>query len=273
MKILLNGRPCQPDGLYNRGLLYGDGLFTTLAVHATRPLLAELHRARLERGCRRLGLCFPGHAVLEQELQQACQGLQQGVLRLQLCRASEASGGGYRPPPGAETIRILSVHPWRSPATTGAILRLCRVRLAHQPFLAGIKHLNRLEQVLAAAECLEPDIDEGLMLDEQGYMVEGTHSNLFLIEGRCLYTPPLYGCGVAGVMREAIFASASRLQLLPVVTPLLPARLYTADEVFISNSLIGVRPVLKVDGRICRQGEHWSRLRQALVASNAVVPA
>lgn len=243
-------------------------------MHDGRPLLLRRHLERLERGCRRLGMVFPGAKLLTQEVKAACQGWQQeGILKLLLCR-SLTEAGGYGPGSGGTVVRILSLHPWRPVRRvvleTGIALRTCAIRLSAQPRLAGIKHLNRLEQVLAAAEIA--DSDEGLMLNEQGQVVEGTRSNLFIIERGRLHTPPLYTCGVAGVMRETILDLASSQRLLPIVTSLKPERLSVADEVFITNSLIGVVPVASVDGRACTSGHAWAGFRQALIETKAVVP-
>lgn len=274
MNTWIDGHPCHRHALYNRGLLYGDGLFETLAIHGGRPLLLRRHLERLERGCRRLDMVFPGASLLTREIELACRGWQQGILKLLLCRAL-TEAGGYGPEPGGAVVRILSLRPWRAVSRVvleaGAVLKTCTIRLSAQPRLAGIKHLNRLEQVLAATEIA--DSYEGLMLDEQEQVVEGTRSNLFIIKHGRLQTPPLYRCGVAGVMREKILDMAPSQHLLPIVTPLTLERLLVADEVFIANSLIGVVPVASVDGQACNRGRSWAGLRQALVEARAVVSA
>ena len=276
MNTWIDGHPSHRNtqALYNRGLLYGDGLFETLAVYAGQALLVRRHLERLERGCRRLGMVFPGIGLLTREMQEVCQGRQEGVLKLLLCRAF-GEPGGYQPEPAGVVVRILSLHPWRpvrqAMLAAGAVLRTCAIRLGMQPWLAGIKHLNRLEQVLAAVETAGSD--EGLMLDTHGRVVEGVRSNLFIVERGHLYTPPLYDCGVAGVMRETVLDLARGQGLVPVVAPLLPVRLPAAEEVFIANSLIGVVPVASVDGQDCRRGRTWDGFRQALVEAGAVVPA
>ena len=127
-------------------------------------------------------------------------------------------------------------------------MRICKMRLGQNPALAGLKTLNRLEQVLARAEWSDPDISEGLMLDVKENLVEGTISNLFLVQGERLSTPDLGNCGVSGVMREVVMQQASCLGLSLSEENLTLQDLASADGIFLSNSLIGIWPVREVDG-------------------------
>ena len=178
----IDGVPAEALPATDRGLQYGDGLFETLALRAGRIVLLKQHLDRLQEGCERLGMAMPDRELLRRELSAAASDQSDAVLKLMLTRGS--GGRGYRPPSEAKPRRILFLHPWPSyPAAwgeQGIRLHLCRTRLAHQPQLAGIKHLNRLEQVLARAEWDEADgFQEGLMLDLDGAVVEGTMSNVF----------------------------------------------------------------------------------------------
>jgi 4-amino-4-deoxychorismate lyase len=179
-------------------------------------------------------------------------------------------GGGYRVPEKVVPRRILQLHPWPDfpPAAgeAGVAVRLCATRLCHNPQLAGIKHLNRLEQVLARREWDEPQIGEGLLLDVDGRLVEGTMSNLFLVREQLLLTPDLRRCGVAGIMRSIILEQAERQSLRAEIRALDSADLLAADEVFLCNSLIGIWPVRAVDGRPYRKGAVTIRLQQLLQA-------
>ena len=126
-------------------------------------------------------------------------------------------------------------------------MHVCRQRLSHSPALAGIKHLNRLEQVLAATEWDRAIADEGLMLDNTGAVIEGTVSNIFILRNETLLTPLLDHCGVAGVMRDFIIRKLSANTLLSVRQMRLTIDdLLTADAVFICNSILGVWPVHSV---------------------------
>jgi 4-amino-4-deoxychorismate lyase len=143
-------------------------------------------------------------------------------------------------------------------------VRLCRLRLGQNTVLAGIKHLNRLEQVLARGEWDDDGIMEGLLLDGEERLVEGTMSNLFLIRDRILMTPELIRCGVAGILRTVVMELAAGVPLPVQVTPLGLDDLREADEVFLTNSLIGIWPVIAVDDRPYRRGALTCRLQELL---------
>lgn len=192
----------------------------------------------------------PREHQLVAEAHSLSQGIDRAVLKLILTRGE--GGRGYRPPSPAHPRRILRLTPWpdypEGWRSAGVRVRYCQTRLGHQPLLAGLKHLNRLEQVLARSEWSETDVAEGLMLDIDGRVVEGTQTNLFaLLEGR-LVTPPLERCGVAGVVRRLVLESARALGLRVVEEELDPARLATAETCFLTSSLVGIWPVTEVAG-------------------------
>jgi len=251
----------------DRGLCYGDGLFETVAVADGQPLYWERHRHRLAEGCARLGLPVPGK-VLDAEAAGLCAGRERAVLRVTLTRGE--GGRGYEPPRPAAPTRVLSLLPWpQRPGhwrSQGVRVVLCRQRLAQNPTLAGLKHLNRLEQVLARAEWDDEDIAEGLMLDPSGRLVEGTMSNLFLVRDGCLRTPELSCCGVAGIIRSVILELADTLNIPRQVNRLELSDLAAADEVFLTNSVIGLWPVSRIDGRALAVGPLTRRLASALSA-------
>jgi 4-amino-4-deoxychorismate lyase len=235
----------------DRGLQYGDGLFETIAMAHGEPLLWERHMARLEVGERRLGLPQENKARLHQEVLRVAGDRSPAVVKIILTRG--AGGRGYRPPVYPQVTRILSLHPWpRYPAqwfTQGIRLRICSTHLSRNHRLAGIKHLNRLEQVLARQEWDDPNIPEGLMLDETQHVIEGTQSNLFVLKGRRLITPDLSGCGVAGVVRELVLEVAAGLKLTTQIRAITLDELQRADALFITNSLLGICPVAVLENR------------------------
>lgn len=239
----------------DRGLAYGDGLFETMrVVHGAIPLL-ERHLARLADGCARLGIAPP--PAIARELAEACVGVGDGVAKLVLTRGAGARG--YAPPAGSRATRVLTIAPLAAwPAhhyARGIAVRLCDTRLALQPALAGMKHLNRLEQVLARAEWREAAIAEGLMLDTAGRLVAATAANVYAVVGGVLATPALDRAGVAGVARSVI------LDTVPVaVRDMLPGELEQADEVFVSNALRGVVPVRACGALAWRVGPVARRL-------------
>jgi 4-amino-4-deoxychorismate lyase len=264
--VVINGQAIDGISSLDRGLLYGDGVFETIAVEDGRPRFWLRHLARLNSGCERLGIPQPqGRRLLEESL-AVISGVDRGVLKILVTRG--CTGRGYRPPSDAIPTRIIQLHPWPddtgSHSGSGVRVRLCRQRLGHNPALAGIKHLNRLEQVLARGEWDDPGIHEGLLLDGDDRLVEGTMSNLFLIRNRVLLTPDLSRCGVAGILRTVVMELAARVPLPLQVRALGLDDLREADEVFLTNSLIGIWPVNAVDDRPYRRGALTRRLQQLL---------
>lgn len=265
----IDGRPADCLPLPDRGLDYGDGLFETCAVIDGRVELLDAHLDRLALGCERLGLPMPERALLAAEMGELASGRPAAVLRLQLIRGS--GGRGYAPPQAAEVRRLLTLSPWPEGLVRfdgrGARLCTCTLRLAPQPALAGIKHLNRLEQVLAAREIQAMGCDEGLLLDTEGHVIEGTRSNLFLITGEgTLVTPDLSRCGVAGVMRRALIACCAAAGIACAVRPVSLEELDAAAGLLLTNSLVGLRPVAELDGRRLSLPPLADRLREGLQA-------
>lgn len=238
---------CAP--VSDRGLAYGHGIFETLEATDGRLPHWPRHWRRLTEGCRRLHLRVPVEAELLSELQQAIPADGRHVVKL-VYTAGDGERG-YRMP-SAQTPRLLSeVRPWpahpASHALKGVAVRLCRTRLPYDPHLAGIKHLNRLHQVLARAEWDDDAIAEGLLTDSDGHLIEGTMSNLFWIEGDRLLTPALGRCGVAGIMRERILDWAQTNAVETSIETLEPERLLRADGALLCNSLIGIWPVRRIE--------------------------
>ena len=244
MHSWVDGQPADSVPLKDRGLAYGDGLFETIAVKAGQSVLLDRHLLRLEEGCRRLAF-IADHGLIRNEVQAYAAALGSGVLKLILTRGDSLRGYGVNP--GAPMRRILQGSPPASypqtHGTDGIRLFPCATRLAEQPLLAGLKHLNRLEQVIARAEWQDAEHAEGLMLDISGRVVEGVFSNLFLVSNGLLLTADLTRCGVAGVMRAEILAQAQALNVPVAVADITPEQLQQADEVFMCNSVYGIWPV------------------------------
>ncbi len=249
--VLVNGRRRDCVLVADRGLQYGDGLFETLAVRGGEPLLWERHLIRLGKGCERLGIALPEPRILLDEARTLSRDHARAVLKIIVTRG--VGGRGYRPPRGAEqepSTRIIALHPWpeypAAYAADGITLRVCQTRLGSNRALAGLKHLNRLEQVLARAEWDDPDIPEGLMLDQNGDVIAGTMSNLFMVREGRLYTPGLDECGVAGIMRGLTLEWAAEQGVPVQITQLALESLRTADEIFVTNSIAGLWPVRRL---------------------------
>jgi 4-amino-4-deoxychorismate lyase len=246
MRCWVNGIADPAVSAADRGLQYGDGLFETMSVRQGRIVLLERHLARLARGCERLGIDGIPAAQLRRELQRAADEPDVGVVKLIVTRGVQDRG--YRPDPASVPTRIVTAYPapaypvdW---ARAGVRLHVCALRLSEQPRLAGLKHLNRLEQVLARQEWAERVAQEGLLLDAASRVIGGTMSNVFArIDGQ-LVTPSLERCGVAGVMREAVLELAASRGIACQQRDLQFAELLRAREVFVTNALIGVWPVV-----------------------------
>jgi 4-amino-4-deoxychorismate lyase len=245
--ILVDGAANDRLAVDDRGLAFGDGVFRTLQWRDGRPCLWPWQFACLARDAARLGLAVPDEALLLAELGQACAGLARAVVKITLTRGRGPRG--YAIPSRAAATRIVAAHAWsgypEQHARDGIALTWCALRLGLQPRLAGIKHLNRLENVLARSE-LDASYQEGLLCDSDGTVVEGTLSNLFVLRAGRWQTPLLDRCGVAGALRAWVMAR------LPVEeTRLRPDDLAQSDLLFVCNSLAGIWPVASLDGR------HW----------------
>jgi 4-amino-4-deoxychorismate lyase len=265
--IWVNGAPADAVSALERGLHYGDGLFETMACIGGRVRFLELHLARLARGCAQLNIAGPDPAALARELGSLGAGPARCILKLILTRGP-ALARGYAYPQGQAPTRIVLRYPWAGPAVepaAGVRVRIARLRLAENPALAGIKHLNRLEQVLARAEWDDPEVAEALLFSRSGALISGTMSNVFLVRGASVLTPRLDVCGVAGVMREVVMAVA-RDCAIPVQEAVLGAAdLDAAQEMFLTSSLTGIRRVGEIEGRILA-GDTVSRRLQAALA-------
>jgi len=257
---LVNGEPAESIPADDRGLNYGDGVFRTLAIRSGRAAMWRRHYAKLSSDCNALGIVPPAESALLADIRHVSSRMPECALRITVTRGS--GGRGYALPAEVKPRRIVSAsHLPRYPdhfASRGVTVRYCEQRLAAQPALAGIKHLNRLENVLARAEWTDPGIAEGLMCDSNGHVIEGTRCNLFLVEGDALVTPDLSQCGVAGVTRDAVLNAASRNGMPCRIESVSTDRLASAGEIMLVNSIIGVWPVAHLDAH------EWRRFPVAL---------
>jgi len=262
LAALVNGEESPSVSVLDRGLHFGDGIFETIAIKEGAPLLWSRHLSRLQIGASRLGITLPSGSVLANWTAQVCRDRESAVLKLIVTRG--IGGRGYRSVSTTSTVLVL-VYAWPdypASARNGVRVRFCDSPLAHQPLLAGMKHLNRLEQVLARAEWGE-EFAEGLMLDPAGYVIEGTMSNVFVVIGEELRTPGLTDCGVEGVMRGLVLDTARAW--LPVrVMPIEREDVMRAEELFLTNSLIGVWPITELASRKMEVGPITRRLQATL---------
>jgi 4-amino-4-deoxychorismate lyase len=267
--ILVNGAAADSLPVLDRGLQFGDGVFRTLAVSGGRPLNWVNHHARLSADCRALGLSCPESELLAAEIAAVAPG--EASVKIIVTRG--VAGRGYAIPEKAGTSRVVAAFdpPAYDPrlAVEGVRVRLCTLRLAFQPRLAGVKSLNRLENVLARGEWRDRAVHEGLLCDSEGRVIEGTMANVFVVRQGRLVTPRLDRCGVAGAQRDRVRQLAASLDENCDEVDLGIDDVMKADEVFLTNSLIRLWPVREIDGRAFRPGPVARVIREAILAQEA----
>jgi 4-amino-4-deoxychorismate lyase len=250
---LVNGEPVVVVSVFDRGLNYGDGVFETILCCNNKLTLWSLHLERLYRGLARLNIVLEPSVIEGHKdkllAQVSVDGLNSnGLLKIIVTRG--VGGRGYAPSDSAPTV-ILTwfATPINSApsAEYGVNARLCTTKLSRNAQLAGIKHLNRLEQVLAAQELQTTSVDEGLLLDTENNVIEAISKNIFLIKNNTLYTPLLTYSGVKGVMREHIINTiAPALNIVLIEQDITASQLTEFDEGFVCNSVQGLWPLKSI---------------------------
>lgn len=261
-EALVDGRPADSVPVDDRGLLYGDHLFETVAFVRGRAPLWDLHMARLLRDARRLLMPAPAPELLAAECARLVEGHRQAVVRVTITRGS--GGRAYEPSADPAPRRILVRRPWPSGLAVarrdGIVMHTSPVRLARGGPLAGIKHGNRLEQVLAAEQARRSGVDEAVLLDADGRVVEAIAGNLvLLVDGETL-TPDLSAAGVAGVGLRAL---GCRLGAKLIEQAIDADVLHRAEGLMVINSVAGIRPARVLDDReltIAEPCRRWQRL-------------
>jgi 4-amino-4-deoxychorismate lyase len=264
--MLINGEPGELIAAADRAVQYGDGLFETIRCEQGAPRWLERHLARLARGCARLTIPPPDRAQLEGEVRALAAGAARGLVKIIYTRGVSATRG-YAPRGAPQPTRIVSWHPWPDRPShwqAGFRAALATLQLGENPAIAGIKHLNRLEQVLAALEAEALEVDEVLLASPSGDLVCGGMSNLFLIESERLITPPLERCGIEGIMRGLVIEAAVKVGLQVAIEPVTTARLLRAGSVFLTNVRLGLQCVHWLAGRALVADPRIARLQEQL---------
>jgi len=236
--------------LWDRGLHYGDGVFRTFPLRCGKIPFFERQLQKLQDDCQSLAITPPALDFLRAKVLGAIAHLDNAVIKIIVTRG--IGQRGYAPSVSQGPNIFVLTSPLADYAVKwqqGISLRLCQLRLSKQPKTAGIKHLNRLEQVLARAEWHDPSIDEGLLLDENELAIEGVMSNLFVWDGQQLITPLLQHCGVKGLMRDLLLETVPKFGLVVKVEPVPLEKIKKAHALLMTNSLWGIMPV--------RQFESW----------------
>jgi 4-amino-4-deoxychorismate lyase len=264
--MIVNGAEADTIPATDRGIAYGDGVFRTLCVENGTPRHWQRQYAKLEADCRALGIACPAMHTLRADLAMVeNSGLDQAV-KIIVTRGSAARG--YRIPVSPQITRVVQSGPLpRYPAeyaASGVKVHACRLRLGAQPALAGVKHLNRLEQVLARAEWSDESVAEGLLCDRDGWVIGGTMTNIFISEQGRLVTPDLASSGVAGVTRDRVMDAARRNGAACTVERVPHDRVLAADEVMLVNSLAGLWRVREYSGRLWNPGPVATQVKRWL---------
>ena len=244
--LWIDGQPADCVPVLDRGLQYGDGVFRTMLLWDGAIIAQAAQLDHLRFDAEKLGLPAPDLATLRDDLAPV-QNIQRGVVKV-LLTAGDGARGYARPRQAVRRIVSVSklpdwpAHYW----SQGVRITSLDMRMGRSP-LGGVKHLNRLEQVLARSS-LPPGQPEGLLLDEQGMLVSGTMSNLFWLAGGRLYTPDVSACGIAGCTRARLLTLAGDLGMsCEVVRCSAQACKDKAERIILGNSLIGLWPVARWD--------------------------
>ena len=245
---LINGQPANSIALCDRGFQYGDGLFETIAYKNGKLLLWNEHLSRLSSGCKQTGLPELSEEQWIEDIKQLLVNTDNAVVKLMLTRG--CGGRGYLKSEQIEPTRIVSVYPWPDYpddlSDKGVNIIFCKTPASVNSALAGLKHMNKLENVMARSEWNDVSISEGLMLDNNNNVIEGTMSNVFATSNGSLYTPRLNYAGVNGVVRERVIEVAKKAGLEVQQIDIKKEKLIEMDELFLTNSLIGIWPVKKL---------------------------
>lgn len=248
MRMLINGIPGNQIDASDRGLQYGDGLFETIACKSGKLLLWQAHMLRLQLGCERLNIPGVAADLWLADIRKLVAAKEDSVIKLIITRG--AGSRGYSPARNSMPTRIVAAYPWLTyppdNIEKGIKVHVCKTQISLNPSLAGLKHLNRLDNVMARSEWTDEKIAEGLMLDDQGHVIEGCMSNIFAIKNGIILTPILSRCGINGVVRLAIIQLAAKNNIKLEESEIELDSLLEMDELFISNSLIGVWPITAI---------------------------
>lgn len=251
-----HGEQVQDVSIDDRAFQYGDGLFETIAMRNGQPRLWDFHMDRLERGCERLGIAMPERRSLRESLDKAAitsaEDTAYGTAKIILSSGNSQRGYARARPANAHTlVGIFSATPIAAlHYSNGVETRLCNTRLALYSATAGLKTLNRLEQVLARCECEQAGTFEGFTLDADDRLICGTMSNVFIVTNKSIITPALDRCGVEGVMRRYTIETLQENDTLVDIRDIGLDEFRQSDEVFLTNSQFGILPVRRCGDRL-----------------------
>lgn len=261
----LNGQAITHLSPLERGFAYGDGVFSTIAIRHSQALLLDYHWQRLAEGCQRLGIHCPNMSQWQHDFLRFI--VQHSHVTAKIIITRGEGGRGYLPDAKAEAncyFYAYSAVDYPQDYQQGIASDFLRGRLGINPLLAGLKHLNRLEQVLLRQELADTLFPEALVCDVAGKVIEGVFSNVFMVKDKQLFTPLLNEAGVAGVMRRHVLQLARDSGVGVIEKALMPNEFLAADEIFFCNSLYGIWPVQQIAGTILSTPTLTLQLQQRL---------
>ena len=247
--ICINGIFTKKIDIADRGFQFGDGIFETIAFSKDNLEFWSEHMSRLKKGCKVLSMPCPDLKKIFFKAKKMCKSFNaQGVLKLIVSRG--IGERGYKIPEKIKPSWAISLYPWpKFPEANfirGVNVRKCITTISRQPLLSRIKHLNRLEQVLARSEWKARNITEGLMCDDQDHVIEGTMSNIFGVKKNIFYTPIIKLSGIKGIMRRIILKLLKKNKEKYIIKKITLKEFLKFDEIFVSNSIFGIWPVIKI---------------------------
>lgn len=265
-RVWVNGVENSQVEPLDRGLAYGDGVFATMQVANKQLLFMDKHFQRVQQGAERLGFRWQPSLNLRHLLQKQANVMEKGCVKLLLTRG--VGGRGYLAPAEPKVTEIVSLHAipahYKTWQQQGISLITSDIRLARQPRLAGIKHGNRLEQVLIKSMSMPAGFDDFLVLDAHDLVIESSMANLFLVKGKQVITPVMDQCGVAGVMREQVFHALLGLGFTVISKAIHVSTLPEYEHVFVTNSLLGIVDVTRINEFDFTKAQWTSSLRSSL---------
>jgi len=257
MNNLINGVAANYLNSDDRAIHYGDGLFETILCQSNRLYYWQKHFLRLQAGAKKLGLNCPTENVLLNDIKKLLNSNESAddksyAIKIILTRGIGRRGYAIdKQMAGSRLVSLSVMDKNYSSLLSGQLLSgdlfLCKQQVSINESLAGLKHLNRLENVLARNEWTDARYIDGLMLNARQHIIEGSMSNVFAVKDNTLFIPDITSSGVAGIMREVVIEVAKTNNIETVIKDIKLAELKTMDEIFITNSLIMLKSIVEFD--------------------------
>ena len=246
----VNGKISKTIDVRDRSVQYGDGVFETIAVKEKSLKFWKEHYQRLNKGCKVLQIKCPPEIFLKKEINKFLRKTKKEKLVLKIIISRGVGGRGYNPPRNTKPTRILGIYDWPNYPlknfTKGIQMNICKTRISDQPTLSEIKHLNKLEQIIARLEWQSKAISESIMLDSNDNVIEGTMSNFFGVKENVFYTSTIKFAGIEGIMRGVILKLLKKNKKKYIIKKITLKEFLKFDEIFMCNSIFGIWPVIKI---------------------------